>query len=352
MDRDISRREYLKATGIAGLTATAGCVDISGVGESSVGTVTVGTLPSEYTLIGQNDIVLSSDVQSSLNVQRREQLRVNRDVETPQSNESEGENNDSANTEEPTEPEPIRPALFTIRESEPFPADNGTALIPEEILNILPIEEGDSIDITTTAPSPDLNTSDEARQNNELVTQQASSNGDDYLMIAPYGGGMENRTGSQAVRAGSRADASSFWAAFGYDNFTDEDSYHRWRVNATDINPTSYPKIDALPTDRYSTVVSFVGGSNSGIRISGLGRDAIKSEIRSEIRSRVPDYPVRTVPSGADRSDSPANLANRLSQDNRNGIIIRQSEDVRRNEWRNVADGVVAGLQNSGEDSS
>lgn len=341
MVKDISRRDYLKATGVAGVTATAGCIDFGGVGGSGVGSVTIRTLPNEYSLVGQNDILLSSDIKSSLNTQRREQLRVSRDVDAPQPQ----QNEDDSDVQEPLERDSLQPALFTIRQSEPFPANSGTVLVPEEILDKLAIEEGDSVDVTTNAPSPDLSTSQEAERNSELVTQQASSRGDDNLMIAPYGGGMESRTGSQAVRAGSRANSTSFWSAFGYDDL-DDSSYHRWRVNATDINPNSYPKIDELPSTRYDTVVSFVGRSNSGVRISGLGNDSIKLEIRDELRSRIPDYSVRTVPSGADDLDSPANLANRLSQDNRNGIIIRQSDEVRRNEWRNVADGIVEGLQN------
>jgi phage replication-related protein YjqB (UPF0714/DUF867 family) len=155
------------------------------------------------------------------------------------------------------------------------------------------------------------------------------------LVLAPHGGEIEPRTDDQAEHVRNLlADLGvSCWRCKGWKPGGGAGA--RWHITSTDINSACCPRLATIATRGFRHAVSFHGFTEEGrpdILIGGAAPDPLKRVMRAVIAFadagtglRVEIASIGDPLDGADE----ANIVNRLTTDQHNGIQIEQQPQAR-----------------------
>lgn len=375
----ISRRSLLATTGAVGLTSLTGCLSpssdsfIFGDGGSvrpdtsgEMRDVKVKQAPTDrknpYFLAVSDDIIESSDITVFNGQQIR--MKVQNDIEG----------------------EYTAPCIYTVNTNPEYTSEEEkTVWMSKEGMDRLGIVDGTLLILQPYAASPRFETRDSGQENNELIEQYIDKS-NDVLFLAPHGGDLYSKTELQALRGSSIQDYSS-WALMGYEQ-SREEALKRW------YNPPELYKINSflglLELDYpFEYAVAFTGLSKQDnsekekIVIGGLAEDEIKSAIKKELEKEFtpsdqtnsnedtsdeessagdstedsegtqeeqepkadPTIDISTAYEGELSGTEPRHIANNLSYDNSDGIIIQQSPSVRDKHWKEVADAIMRAIE-------
>lgn len=336
----LSRRKFLTTAAVGGVTSLAGCgtPDLFNNGGNSNNVFTVRKLPEKYTLPGERKVILPQGFfQNNYELQRGQQCRLA--VKGGVFGEE-------------------LPGLFTIRENNPLSVADDELYLSEKNMTRIGAIPGDKISFSAKVPSADISSEDAARKTEEYIEQAVLSQQRRGMpiMVAPHGGHIEKNTASQALRV-SNYTGSDSWITLGFDDMTSR-ATDRWFIPSQQIHEKSFNHLgDAI--QNYDFAVSFHGKHESpsidGVAIGGLAPPEYKAMIRDRIREvfqaeGVVDINVTKYETGTHDGSSPDLLVNRMTGSGRDGIIIKQSENVRKNHWQKVADGVRKGVKDIKQD--
>jgi len=157
----------------------------------------------------------------------------------------------------------------------------------------------------------------------------------DLLVIAPHGGEIEPRTDDQAEHVRNLlADVGvSCWRCKGWK--PDGGAAARWHITSTDISTASFPRLATIAARGFRHAVSFHGFTEEGrpdILIGGAAPDPLKRVMRAVIAFALAEtglsVEIATIGDPLDGSDE-ANIVNRLTTDQHNGIQIEQQPQAR-----------------------
>ena len=157
----------------------------------------------------------------------------------------------------------------------------------------------------------------------------------DLLVIAPHGGEIEPRTDDQAEHVRDLlADLGvSCWRCKGWK--PDGGAVARWHITSTDISTASFPRLATIATRGFRHAVSFHGFTEEGrpdILIGGAAPDPLKRVMQAVIAFAVAGTGLSVEIAGIgdplDGADE-ANIVNRLTMDQQNGIQIEQQRQAR-----------------------
>lgn len=329
-----SRRDFLRALGVGATGGLAGCIDIPNRGPS--GPVTLQPFPRSVSISDSHAVVMPQNL-TGADVQGGEQVRLR--LSTTNSDGEESEDSDTR---------PIIPGAFTRIDDPPI-EPNGNVYMTEEAIDALQLQQGDSIAASKPVPNPNFNRQDAAREDEELLEQFVeATDRENYIVIAPYGGDMQQNTGKQSIRVTSTDVGINAWALFGYDQRDSTDAYHRWQIRASDIKPRSYPKLPR--NSNYNAAVSFEADEDiAGVLVNGFAERDFQQLMADRIRERLRDVDagvrVRVADAGSTQTISPEHIANRLTGSDRNGVAVYQTQNVREVYWKEVADGVLDAIR-------
>lgn len=333
-DSPIDRRRFLQLTGAATTIGLAGCSTpdfFSNPGGSGTADFEVKTLEERYKSADRR-ILMSTSQRQAMDLEEGQQVRV-AVKGGPYQNEI--------------------PAVLTLQVSQPIDVESGVVYLAEEDMERIGALPGDQLRISGEAPSEDVTNSAVAEEENEYIEElvQGDSRGrGETIILAPNGGNIQPYTSNQATRVSNTLSIAS-WITYGFD-VDRVASRSRWYVSATDFHEAAYPELENF-IERYEYAISFHGEDDAkvnGVAIGGLASIEDKELIRDEIRQAlsnagVGNVPVQVFTSGVHQGTSPNNIANRATRSGRQGIVIKQSVDVRENYWKEVADGVANAVE-------
>jgi phage replication-related protein YjqB (UPF0714/DUF867 family) len=178
-------------------------------------------------------------------------------------------------------------------------------------------------------------TEDEARRGERLLELYDDGGRPGLIVVAPHGGDIEPFTDNQAehVRDLLCDIGVSCWRCQGWK--PGGGASDRWHITSTDISTRSFPLLATAAARPSRHAVSFHGFLEEGrpdILIGGGAPDPLKRVLRAAVAYAVagtglrveiasPDDPL----GGADE----ANIVNRLTADNHNGVQIEQQPRAR-----------------------
>ena len=178
-------------------------------------------------------------------------------------------------------------------------------------------------------------TEDEARRGEKLLELFDAGDRPGLIVIAPHGGEIEPFTDDQAAHVRDLlCDLGvSCWRCQGFK--PGGGASDRWHITSTDISFASFPLLATAAARRFDHAVSFHGFLEEGrpdILVGGGAPDPLKRVIRAVVAYAVggtglsveiaaPDDPL----GGADD----ANVVNRLTTNQHNGIQIEQQPSAR-----------------------
>lgn len=361
----ISRRSMLAATGTLGITSLSGCLDPtsdswilsenSGVRPdptASLSDVQVKEAPTSrsnpYFIALSNDIVEGEDI----SVFNGQQVRM--------------EVQDDVNDEY------LSPCIYTVNSNPEYTSeDEKTVWMSEAGMERLGVVDGTLLTLRPYSASARFETRDAGQENNELIEQYIDNSDENILFMAPHGGEMYSKTELQAIRGSSVQNYSS-WALMGYGQSEDQ-AMTKWYNPPELYSPNSFLGLLELEYPfRYA--VSFSGinksddSSTEKVVIGGLAEDGIKEAIQdrleyaftpeserqsSEDSTETESTEIETNPTieitiayeGDVSGSEPNHIANDLSGENSNGIMIQQTKSVRDDHWKKVADAVIEGIE-------
>ena len=157
----------------------------------------------------------------------------------------------------------------------------------------------------------------------------------DLLVIAPHGGEIEPRTDDQAEHVRDLlADLGvSCWRCKGWK--PDGGAVARWHITSTDISTASFPRLATIAARGFRHAVSFHGFTEEGrpdILIGGAAPDPLKRVMQAVIAFAVAgtglSVEIASIGDPLDGADE-ANIVNRLTTDQHNGIQIEQQPQAR-----------------------
>lgn len=243
------------------------------------------------------------------------------------------------------------------------PEESGSGGFPDAVYTIVSTHEGTAVQLTAGGLDrigadgaaaatiggrpvhPTYDTREAARYNNEYVEYLVGEETEttEVFAIASHGGFIEYGTDFQAERVATLLDGVG-WICSGFND--GGGAYSRWHVPSTELDRGSFPLLDSLSDQPGDWAVAFHGYANEAIYVGGTASEADRQLVADEINDRVDGIDV--VPASGDATDydgaSPRNILNRVAPNGRT-IQVEQPSDVRQNQWRAVADGVVAGLE-------
>lgn len=195
------------------------------------------------------------------------------------------------------------------------------------------------------ATHPSYDTRELGRYNDEYVEYLVGEESEttDVFAMAPHGGFVEYGTDFQAERVASlRGDLA--WICSGFND--GGGAYSRWHVPSTEIHRGSFPLLDGLSDQPGDWAVSFHGYADEAVFVGGTASEADRRLVADEIGDRIDG--VDAVPASGDATDydgaAPTNVLNEVAPVGQT-IQVEQPSGVRQNQWRAVADGVVAALE-------
>lgn len=333
---DISRRKYLGVTAALGVTGLSGCLteqlninndDNQNTEYSEINGIRVKQTPDGYNQNADYFAVISENLQSEYNIVKHQQLRLRIQADSK-------------------EQWRLRPSLFTAKVEPDFVSEeDDTVWLSQKGLDRISAQPEMIIAAMPFAPSPNIDTQETARENNEFIEQSVTKE-DDLLSCASSGGQIYTNTDLQALHVSSESNASS-WACFGYD---DKDrAYERWHVRPELLYPDSYNDVRFLLEDEeHTNAVNFIGLDGEGdgkIIIGGLASESIQEDLKANLEKKFKNVNQTvniSVSYGGEWSGTDTkNIVNRFTETGDNGLQIAQSEDIRRNHWKKVADAVL-----------
>jgi phage replication-related protein YjqB (UPF0714/DUF867 family) len=178
-------------------------------------------------------------------------------------------------------------------------------------------------------------TEQEARDGQKLLELLDDGGHRNLLVIAPHGGEIEPRTDDQAEHVRNLlADLGvSCWRCKGWK--PDGGAVARWHITSTDISTASFPRLATIADRGFLHAVSFHGFTEDGrpdILIGGAAPDPLKRVMRAVIAFAVAgtglSVEIASIGDPLDGADE-ANIVNRLTTDQHNGIQIEQQPQAR-----------------------
>jgi phage replication-related protein YjqB (UPF0714/DUF867 family) len=161
----------------------------------------------------------------------------------------------------------------------------------------------------------------------------------DLLVLAPHGGEIEPRTDDQAEHVRNLLSdlGVSCWRCKGWN--PDGGAGTRWHITSTDISTASFPRLATIADREFRYAVSFHGFTEDedeeerpDILIGGAAPDALKRVMRAVIAYAVAgtglSVEIASIGDPLDGADE-ANIVNRLTTDQHNGIQIEQQPQAR-----------------------
>jgi phage replication-related protein YjqB (UPF0714/DUF867 family) len=178
-------------------------------------------------------------------------------------------------------------------------------------------------------------TEEEARRGEKLLEQFDNGDRRGLIVIAPHGGDIEPFTDHQAehVRDLLRDLGVSCWRCKGWR--PGGGAAVRWHITSTDISTASFPRLASAAAVGFRHAVSFHGFVEEGrpdILVGGAAPDALKRVMRAVIAEAVAGTGLRVEIAGPDDplgGADQANIVNRLTSDQRYGILIEQQPSAR-----------------------
>ena len=194
------------------------------------------------------------------------------------------------------------------------------------------VQFGGTLDSAAVDPAA---TEQEARDGQKLLELLDDDHNRDLLVLAPHGGEIEPHTDDQAEHVKKLlADLGvSCWRCKGWK--PDGGAVARWHITSTDISTASFPLLATVAARGFRHAVSFHGFIEDGrpdILIGGAAPDPLKRVMRAVIASAVAGTGLRVeIASPGDPLDGAdeANIVNRLTTDQHNGIQIEQQPRAR-----------------------
>jgi phage replication-related protein YjqB (UPF0714/DUF867 family) len=234
-------------------------------------------------------------------------------------------------------------ALYTVSEARPQDTDG---VVRMGLTGRQRLDSDDEFDaeLDSQVAHPSMS-DDEAEANGEFIERlQYDGSHTGLIVIAPHGGEIEDHTDDQAQRVASGlADtaAVSVWLCKGYQA---RGAKKTWHITSTDIDPASFPRLNAIFSRGFSHAVAFHGFDRAEILVGGMAAPAFKEEIAAEIAKAIAgsDISVRIAcPDDVFGGDDPANIVNRLTVGGSNGVQIEQSLVARNTHWADIAEAVA-----------
>ncbi len=188
--------------------------------------------------------------------------------------------------------------------------------------------------LDSVAVDPDT-TEEEAQRGEKLLELFDAGDRPGLIVLAPHGGDIEPFTDLQAehVRTQLCDLGVSGWRCKGFKPSGGASA--RWHITSTEISTASFPRLATAAATPFSHAVSFHGFSEEGrpdILIGGAAPDALKRVLRAVIAYAVAgtgltvEIASTNDPLGGAEE---ANLVNRLTADQHNGIQIEQQPTAR-----------------------
>jgi hypothetical protein len=279
-------------------------------------------------------VIPSTDLISGLSLRRRQQVRVQRPGESATGDFIGG--------------------LYSTEQEVGFnDSAERTLWMNAEAMDRINAGAGWRVALNPQAPHREYDSDRDAKAESEFI-EQSISDGNRILVCAPHGGDMHEYTDDQAKRIAGELGESA-WVCLGYNK--GGGAVDRWWVDQTRTHPASFPRLSGLvgydgtsgqdrfyQYDRkYSYGLTFQHNEQPGVIVGGLAPESTKQTIRANIDSYLSDGagPVRVARTGRYGGTDTKELANRISEDGNNGIIIAQSKNVRQNHWLDVADSLI-----------
>jgi len=338
----LSRRKFVSLSAAVGMTSLSGCIsdelgltnDDSNENEySEITDIRVKQTPDGYNQDTDYFAVVSDNLQNEYDISKHKQIRIRIQADGK-------------------EQWRLRPSIFTAKVEPDFTAEeDNTIWLSESGLERISAQTDMIVAAMPFATSPNINTQETARENNEFIEQSVTKD-DSLLSCASSGGEIYTNTDLQALHVSSESNASS-WACFGFD---DKDrAYERWHIRPELIDPSSYNDVRFLIEDEeHENAVNFIGLENEQegeVIIGGLASEELQNEVKENIEAKLEtvsdDISVSISFGGKWSGTDTKNIVNRFTDSGDNGLQIAQSEDVRENHWKKVADAV---LETFGED--
>lgn len=349
-----SRRTFLGAAAALGMTGLSGCMgeqfeQFQNGGDetewSEITGITVRETPDDYNNEQDYFAVVSDDLQKEYEIGTHRQIRLRLQASG-------------------MEQWRLRPAIFTTKVEPDFTSEReNTIWLSSAGMDRISAEPKMVINALPFATSPNYDTIEAAKENNELIEQSITKD-ETLLACASNGGQIFKNTELQALHVSSESNASS-WLTAGFDDRNN--AKERWHVRPELINPKSYNDVRFLVEDQeYEYAVNFLGHRDSGpselIIIGGLVENEVKNKIKTELENQFDDtdvsLTVRLENTGQYAGTDTQNIVNRFSDDGDNGLQIVQSRDIHTEYWERVANAVLKTFQeedggsNSGFDPS
>ncbi|HYT54601.1 MAG TPA: poly-gamma-glutamate hydrolase family protein [Verrucomicrobiae bacterium] len=159
-----------------------------------------------------------------------------------------------------------------------------------------------------------------------------------FVAIAPHGGEIEEHTDEEAAETVRQLTEAGFpgslWLCKGFGDAA-KGAFDRWHITSTDLNPASFPLLQALMSRPFCYAVAFHGfhrrHNEADVYIGGAASRSLKATIKVALNDL--DLPIKVKIST--RHDSPKfqgfsaeNITNRLAT--RGGIHLEQSAQARK----------------------
>lgn len=210
----------------------------------------------------------------------------------------------------------------------------------EDAYEKLEVTSGRELTVDPFAPHPEYTTREQAKEHDEFVEYLEDSGGSDLVVTAPHGGRIEYRTDEQSALVADELDATD-WGCVGFNS--GGGAYDRWHITSTELSPRSFPKLADIADRDFSYGVSFHGFGEDGIAVGGGASRELKRTVCGAIEDATDErYDVYIPePDGPYAGVSSSNYVNWLTADG-DGIQIEQPLDVRKDDWRAVAEAVVS----------
>jgi len=164
----------------------------------------------------------------------------------------------------------------------------------------------------------------------------ADDAGDQFVVIAPHGGMIEQHTDEQATEVFSQLRTAGFpaslWMCKGFGDDT-KGPFDRWHITSTDLHPASFPLLGSIMSRRFFYGVAFHGFAQeegeADIYIGGAAPPPLKETVQEFLNCL--GLPLKVKISTCDDPEkfqgfSPENVINRLAA---SGIHLEQSAKAR-----------------------
>lgn len=217
---------------------------------------------------------------------------------------------------------------------------SNTVEMSRDAMDRMGFSDGDEGWAKRIGPHPDIDSIEEADNNDEYCEILEDDGEEDRLVAtAVHGGWMEYPTHKQSEYVADELDVTE-WTCPGFSS--GGGAFDRWHITSTDVHPDSFPELGKIADRGFEHCVSFHGFSEDGIAVGGDADKADREEMRDTINAYVgDDYDVYLAdPDGPYAANSPENFCNWLTKDD-NGIQLEVEWDARQDDWDTISEAAV-----------